>query len=171
MWDVDPYGESVLNAAGIQTIKKLQGVPVVWGARVPAVNSVYTHSTVRRTQSHYVRLFLEGRQILETLFRPNQPNLAQHIILILRNFASEEYRKGVYNNYLSFDESIQIVAQNPNNSSNNQGQNAARDVAVSIINGKLHIFYSYVPAGYLERLYINVGPDILVATYGQTVSV
>jgi len=170
-WDVDPYGESVLNAAGVQTIKKLQGVSVIWGARVPAVNSVYTHSTVRRTQSHYVRLFLEARQILETLFRPNQPNLAQHIILILRNFASEEYRKGVYNNYLSFDESVQIVAQNPNNTNNSSGQNDARDVAVSIINGKLHIFYSYVPAGYLERLYVNVGPDILVATYGQTVAV
>lgn len=166
-WQVDPHGEADLNAIGVQAIKYLAGAPVIFGARVPAINSIYTHSTIRRTQSHYVRYFLEAREILENLFRPNQPDVAERLILMLEGFARSEFNKGVYNNYLTFDQAIHVSAITPQAPGQGAGESAARDVAIAMVNGQLHIYYSYFPAGYLERLYLNIGPEIATANYAQ----
>ncbi len=167
-WEIDPHGEADLNAIGVQPIKRLGGAPVIFGARVPSVNSIYTHSPIRRTQSHYVRFFLEAREILENLFRPNQPDVAERLILILEGFARSEFNKGVYNNYLTFDQAIHVSAITPQAPGQGAGESAARDVAIAMVNGQLHIYYSYFPAGYLERLYLNVGPEIATANYAQS---
>lgn len=157
-----PADEAILNVAGIQTIKPLDGNIVVFGARTPSLTTTYDFTHIRRIQSNFVRLFLEARNFLELLFLPNQPGLAQQLILILSAFALNEYRKGVFTQYLQFDQAVAIAGDDVNVNTA-EGRNSL----VSIINGKLNIYFRYVPTGILEVLSINAGPDIVVESYGK----
>lgn len=166
----NPNDEAILNLAGIQPIKRMLGSIVIFGDRVPYVNSLYTFLHIRRIQSNYVRVFLEARMLLESLFKPNQPELADQIVMVLESFARGEYRKGVFNQFLTFQQAVNVTAETP--TSSNTGATSASsadsaDVIVSIINGKLYIYWSYVPTGVLEQLYIYAGPDILTSGYGN----
>jgi hypothetical protein len=149
-----PNDEAILNLAGIQPIKVHSGRVIVFGARCPAIDELYTFLHVRRIQSNYVRIFVEAQSFMQALFQPNQPDLAQQIVLILENFARREYLKGVYTQYLSFDQAIRIQS-----SASNAGD---FDVLVSILNGKLNVYYSYIPTGILEKLQIFVGPEAVI---------
>lgn len=150
-----PNDEAILNLVGIQPIKVHSGRVIIFGARCPAIDELYTFLHVRRIQSNYVRIFVESQSFMQALFQPNQPELAQQIVLILENFARREFQKGVYTHYLSFDQSIRIQS-----SANNAGD---FDVLVSILNGKLNVYYSYIPTGILEKLQIFVGPESLIS--------
>ena len=153
-----PSDEAILNLVGIQPIKINAGRVIVFGARCPSVDDIYTFLHVRRIQSNYVRIFIEAQSFLQALFQPNQPELAQQIVLILESFARREYTKGVYTKYLSFDQAVKV---------DSSGRNAGDfDVLVSILNGKLNIYYSYIPTGVLEKLQIFVGPESLVSRSG-----
>jgi hypothetical protein len=154
-FNCSPNDEAILNLVGIQPIKVHSGRVIVFGARCPAVDELYTFLHVRRIQSNYVRIFVESQSFMQALFQPNQPDLAQQIVLILENFARREFLKGVYTHYLSFDQSIRIQS-----SANNAGD---FDVLVSILNGKLNVYYSYIPTGILEKLQIFVGPESLIS--------
>jgi hypothetical protein len=154
-----PNDEAILNLAGIQPIKVFSGRTIIFGARCPAVNDIYSFLHVRRIQSNYVRIFLEAESFLQSLFQPNQPELAQQIVLILENFARREYSKGVYTKYLSFGQAI-LVTSSADQAAGNT------DVLVSILNGKLNVYYSYIPTGILERLQIFVSPDTLLSRSG-----
>lgn len=153
-----PSDEAILNLVGIQPIKINAGRVIVFGARCPSVDDIYTFLHVRRIQSNYVRIFIEAQSFLQALFQPNQPELAQQIVLVLESFARREYTKGVYTKYLSFDQAVRV---------DSSGRNAGDfDVLVSILNGKLNIYYSYIPTGVLEKLQIFVGPESLVSRSG-----
>ncbi len=167
-YESNPTDESILNVSGIQPIKIQDGRIVVFGARSPSRSPTYDFTHIRRIQSNYVRIFLEARTLLELLFRSNQPQLADQVIMILNNFARREYRKGVMSNYLSFAQAVQI-----NGEIQSQGvlsDVGSQDALVQIINGKLKIFFRYVPTGVLERLTVEAGPDILVAQFGNTLT-
>jgi hypothetical protein len=151
-----PNDEAILNIAGIQPIKIFSGRTIIFGARCPSANDIYSFLHVRRIQSNYVRVFVEAQSFMQALFQPNQPELAEQIVLILENFARREYVKGVYTKYLSFDQAISIQ------SSENEASSDF-DVLVSILNGRLNIYYSYIPTGILEKLQIFVGPDTLIS--------
>ncbi len=168
-YESSPSDEAILNLAGIQPIKYLDGRAVVFGARSPSLSPTYDFTHIRRIQSNYVRIFLEARTMLEMIFSPNQPELVDQIVMLLNNFARREYRKGVMTNYLSFDQAVQIQGE----LGGQQGvisDVGSVDALVQIINGKLKVFFRYVPTGILERLTIDAGPDILVAQFGNTIT-
>lgn len=169
--DIMPPDEAVLNLAGIQTIKMYYGNAVPWGVRSPSLSTIRDFSHIGRIQNHYVRLFLEARTLMEILFLPNQPLLAQQVILILNNFARREYKKGVFSNYLSFAQAVEI--DNLQEGGREQGvvsDESGRDAIVAIVNGKLHIYFNFIPTGVLEQFSIYCSPDALVAQYGNTLS-
>ncbi|HEY9750114.1 MAG TPA: hypothetical protein V6C63_15620 [Allocoleopsis sp.] len=163
-----PSDEAIINVAGLHTVKSLQGNVVVFGARSPAISPTYDFTHIRRIQSNYVRVFLEARTLLETLFKPNQPYLAEQIVMVLNNFARQEYRKGVFSRYLSFSQAVQVQGGSP--AGNVVTDSGSQDAIVDIVNGRLRIYFRYVPTGILERLSIDCGPDILVAQYGNTLN-
>ncbi len=167
-YESNPTDEAILNVSGLQPIKIQDGRVVVFGARSPSRSPTYDFTHIRRIQSNYVRIFLEARTLMELMFRPNQPQLADQVIMILNNFARREYRKGVMSNYLSFAQAVQIQGE-----LDNQGvisDVGSQDALVQIINGRLKIKFRYVPTGILERLTIEAGPDILVAQFGSTLT-
>jgi len=167
-YESNPADEAILNISGLQPIKIQDGRVVVFGARSPSRSPTYDFTHIRRVQSNYVRIFLEARAMMELLFRPNQPQLADQVVMILNNFARREYRKGVMSNYLSFAQAVQIQGQ-----LDNQGvisDVGSQDALVQIINGRLIVKFRYVPTGILERLTIEAGPDILVAQFGSSLT-
>jgi len=167
-YESNPADEAILNMSGLQPIKIQDGRVVVFGARSPRRSPTYDFTHVRRIQSNYVRIFLEARTMMELLFRTNQPQLADQVVMILNNFARREYRKGVMTNYLSFAQAVQIQGQ-----LDNQGvisDAGSQDALVQIINGRLIVKFRYVPTGILERLTIEAGPDILVAQFGSSLT-
>lgn len=165
-WEPLPSDEAILNAAGIQAIKTVSGRAVVWGARIPSRSSVYNFLHIRRIQSNLVRTFLEAQPLIELLFRPNTPYLAEQGLLVLNNFARREYRKGVFTNYLTFRQAVTIDSLNPS-ASEVVTDDDTSDAIVAIVNGRLELKFSYVPTGIAEQLSIHVGPEILVAQYGK----
>jgi hypothetical protein len=164
----NPLGgdEAILNAAGIQTIKVQAGKVVVFGARVPSRSSVYNFLHIRRIQSNLVRVFLEARPLLELLFRPNNPSLIEQGIMTLNNFARREYRKGVFTNYLTFKQAVTIDALGGTGGTTVTDDDTS-DAVVALVNGNVEIKFSYVPTGINEQMELHVGPEILVAQYGQ----
>ena len=165
---LSPQDEQLLNLAGIVCVKKMQGNIVVWGARGPAVSPMYDFLHARRIQSNFVRMFLESRQLLEQLFQPNQPFLLDNIVMVLNNWALNEYKKGTFTQYLTFQQAVEIRGQNSGNSLITDSSGAAG--LVQIIEGKLNIFIRYVPTGIVEQLSINISPDIITEKYGQSLS-
>jgi hypothetical protein len=163
--EITPQDEAVLNVSGVQPLKILDGVVVVFGGRAPSRSPVFDFLHVRRTQSNYVRVFLEERLFLQQMFRPTQPEQVDAIVMILNNFARREYRKGVMSRYLSFSQAVlaqaEVGAQSVVTDANTQ------DAIVQIINGRVRLFFRWVPAGVLETLTIDAGPDILTAEYGS----
>lgn len=160
-----PQDEAILNVAGIQTIKTANGNTINFGARSPSISPTYDFTHIRRIQSNYVRIFLEARTLLETIFSPNQPYLAEQVVMVLNNFSRREYQKGVFSKYLSFTQAVQVQGGVPNQDI--VSDTTSQDAIVSIINGKLRVYFRYVPTGILEELTIDAGPDILVAQYGN----
>jgi hypothetical protein len=159
----NPREEGILNLAGIQPIKYFGGQIIIFGSRCPAQNSIYTFLHVRRTQSNYVRIFLEAQPLLQQLFRPNQPEMSDRLLLALEGFAKEEYQKGVYSRYLTFDQAVRFATVP---SVGEQGV----DVFLQVANGKLKLFYSWFPTGILERLELEIGPESLVSRFGSSVT-
>jgi hypothetical protein len=166
--DIQPQGEALLNLAGITCVKELWGNVVVWGARATALDPMYDFAHVRRIQSNYVRLFLESRQLLAQLFKPNQPEELDQVIMILDNWARSERNKGVFTQYLTFEQSVEIAAANTGSGLITDANSAVG--LVGVLNGKLQIYISYIPTGVIENLEINISPDIIVSKYGQTLT-
>lgn len=166
--DIQPQEEALLNLAGITCIKELWGNIVVWGARATALDPMYDFAHVRRIQSNYVRLFLESRQLLSQLFEPNQPEELDQVIMILDNWARSERKKGVFTQYLTFEQSVEIAAANTGSGIVTDSNSAVG--LVGVLNGKLQVYISYIPTGIIENLEINISPDIIVSKYGQTLT-
>ena len=135
---------------------------------MPARSPIYDFLHIRRIQSNFVRIFLEARTLLEMLFQPNQPDVAEQLVMIMQNFARREYKKGVFTQYLNFEQAVQVQPSVTNQDVVTDVNTA--DAIVEIINGKLRVYFRYVPTGILETVSIDSGPDILVAQYGNTVS-
>jgi hypothetical protein len=168
-FEASPSDEALLNTSGIQPIKSFSGNTVVFGARSPSATTMYDFTHIRRIQSNYVRVFLEARNLLETLFSPTQPSLVQKIIMILNDFARREYDKGVFTQYLNFQQAaVTVSAGALDQGTGLSADGDSRSALVQVINGKLSIFFSYVPTGILEKLSISCGPDMLVASYAST---
>jgi hypothetical protein len=167
-FDLKPQDESILNLAGIQPVKFMYGNCVVFGARNPALSSLYDFTHIRRVQSNYVRVFLENRNLLNQLFKPNQPELLDEVIMILDNWARREYKKGVFSRYLDFRQAVELRSTNVGSGVINDSETAQG--LVEIINGKLSIYISYVPTGIVEVLALNIGPDIVSANYGASLA-
>ncbi|MBW4514551.1 MAG: hypothetical protein KME11_04940 [Timaviella obliquedivisa GSE-PSE-MK23-08B] len=158
--------EALLNMTGIQSIKVMFGNSVVFGARSPSLSPLYEFIHIRRIQSNYVRVFLEAKELLEQIFRPNQPDRLDQIIMILNNFAEQEYNRGVFSRYLTFRQAVEIQGSLPRGAVTQDGSIGL----VDIINGKLHIYMKYIPTGIVEELGINLSPDILVSQYGNSLA-
>ena len=163
-YTVDLADEAILNLAGIQPIKFLDGNAVVWGARAPSASEAYKFLHIRRTQSSYTRVLSEARNLLSTIFLPNQPGVLDGIKLMLDDFAIREYTKGAITQYLSFEQSVQIGTEN----STNLTAEVSRSSLVAILNGELSISFRYVPTGLVEILKVSIGPDLLVEQFGST---
>lgn len=161
---LSPKDQATLNNIGIRPIIRMFGRTIPFGAETPATDNIYTFLHVRRIQSNYVRLLLESMPLIRALFKPNQPNLADRIEMILDTFFRSEYRNGVLNNYVTYEQSIRISVQSPL-SKNNFGNESTKDMLVSLANGDLEIFITYLPTGILKNLYINLGPDIVTASF------
>lgn len=162
---VDIQGESVLNITGIQQIKIVNGNAVVFGGRGPSISDSYRYIHIRRIQSNYVRLFMESQALLEQLFSPNQPGLLDHLIMSLESFARREYKKGVFSRYVDFSRAARIGDASRTQERINSGD---REALVSVLNGKMNLFFRYVPTGILEELTVEVSPDAVVADFGSS---
>lgn len=165
---LDMDDEAILNLAGIQPIKIMDGNAIVFGARVPALSGIYDFKHIREIQSNYVRVFLEARNLLEMLFQPNQPGVLNEAILLLNEFARNEYRKGTITQYLSFQQAINISSEI--RSDTVIAGTDSKSSLIAIINGKLNIIFNYTPTGIVEVLNITVGPDLLVESYGASLA-
>jgi hypothetical protein len=84
--------------------------------------------------------------------------------MMLDTFFREEYRNGVLNNFVSYEQAIQITVQSPLSKNNVTGE-SARDMLVSLANGDLEVYVTYLPTGILKNLYINLGPDLITASF------
>jgi hypothetical protein len=142
----------------------MSGRTIPFGAEIPATDGMYTFLHVRRIQSNYVRLLLESMPLIRSLFKPNQPDLADRIQMILDTYFRGEYRNGVLNNYLAYEQAIRITVQSPLARNNVANQNS-KDMLVSLANGDLQVFITYLPTGILKNLYINLGPDLITASF------
>lgn len=140
----------------------MMGRTIPFGAELPATDTMYTFLHVRRIQSNYVRLLMESLPLLRTLFKPNQPDLADRIQMILDTYFRGEYGNGVLNNYRPYEQAIQITVQGPLSGTGGENTN---DELVSLANGDLQVFVSYLPTGILKNLYINLGPDLITASF------
>lgn len=160
-----PEDEAVINMAGLQTIKMWQGNAVIWGVRGPSINQLWDFLHIRRTQSNYIRIFLESRSLFETLFRPSSPASVEAILMRLDNFFANEYKKGAINNNLTFQQSVFMEGSAP--TQNVVNDNGAIQAIVRIIQGKLDIAVRWVPPGVIEQLTIELGPDVLAADFGS----
>lgn len=158
--DISATGEALLNSSGIQPIKRLRGVYTIFGARVPAVNPSYDFLHIRRIQSNYIWVLRKSRNILNQLFRPNDPSTAYQLEMILSNFFREEYRNGVLNNYLTVENAFSIRTDSPNAIAQAISNNDSGDILSSLINGNLGVYISYVPTGITETIYIYLGPKL-----------
>jgi hypothetical protein len=161
-----PNEEALLNLAGIQPIKYVNGNPVVFGARIPAISSTYDFLHIRQMISDYIRIFLEARPLLEILFLPNQPNVAERALLAVENFFRREYLKGALNQNLSFNEAVEIKIDRGDNGN----AKALQDRIVAGINGELDTYISVVPAGVVEKFRVNLSASILVTSYGSVLT-
>jgi hypothetical protein len=164
--DLLPNEEALLNLAGIQPIKYVNGNPVVFGARIPAISSTYDFLHIRQMISDYIRIFLEARPLLEILFLPNQPNVAERALLAVENFFRREYLKGALNQNLSFNEAVEIKIDRGDNGN----AKALQDRIVAGINGELDTYISVVPAGVVEKFRVNLSASILVTSYGSVLT-
>ncbi len=142
---LNPTDEASLNTAGIQSIKFLQGAAVIWGARGPSLDDTYSFLNVSRTQKNYIRLFLESTALNQLLFSPNQPGIIDQISLLMESFARKEYANHVYNEFLGFSSAVTIKVTNASSTGGD-------------------VMYSYVPAGVLEKVYVQIGPNVVVAS-------
>jgi hypothetical protein len=156
--------ESTLNLAGIQPIKSNGGNATVFGARCPSISTVFTFLHVRRIQSHFVQYFQNARPLLAMLFRPNQPLSSEYLQMIFDNFANTEYRKGTFSKQLSRNQAVQIVVGLGTQGVSSVGD--SKDKLIESLNGDLAISMRYFPAGIVERIKIDLGPDILVEQWG-----
>lgn len=165
---LDMDDEAVLNMAGIQPIKILDGNAIVYGARIPAESGVYDFKHIREIQSNYVRVFLEARNLLEMLFQPNQPGVLSEAILLFNEFARGEYRKGTITQYLSFQQAVSVTSDIRSDTA--IAGSDAKSSLIAIINGKLNINFTYTPTGIVEVLNVTVGPDLLAESFGQSLA-
>ena len=103
---------------------------------------------------------MEARALMQVLFKPNQPETVEQVLLFLRAFSEREYKKGVYTNFLTFEDTVSVTATP-------QGTNtqSKRDVVLSIVNGELILQYSYLPTGVVEKVKIDVGPSEITSAY------
>lgn len=161
---LDPSDEGILNNAGIHPILMLDGNAVVFGGRSPSISESYKFTHIRRIQSHYIRILIEARNFLSLLFLPNQPGTLDVIIMLLEQFARNEYAKKVLTNYLGFREAVDIGGSFE---AQNTTEQSALNSVVSVVNGELYVQFFYVPTGILEVLSVSVGPQILVERYGS----
>lgn len=161
---LDPSDEAILNNTGIQPIIMLDGNAVVFGARSPSISQTYKFTHIRRIQSHYIRVLIEARNLLSLLFLPNQPGTLDLIVLMLEQFARNEYAKKVLTNFLGFREAVDISGSF--DAQNSNSEQAVQNSVVTIVNGELYVQFFYVPTGILEVLSISVGPQVLVDRYG-----
>ena len=158
--DIPATGEALLNSSGIQPIKRIRGIYTIYGARVPAVNPSYDFLHIRRIQSNYIWVLRKSRNILNQLFRPNDPSAAYQLEMILSNFFREEYRNGVLNSYLTVENAFTIRTDSPNAIAQAISNNDSGDILSSLINGNLGVYISYVPTGIMETIYIYLGPKL-----------
>lgn len=167
-YEIEPGEEASLTRVGIQPIKTLFGMPVVWGAEQPTNDPVYTFIHVRRIQSNFVRVFLEALPLLRMLFRPNQPDLANQLVMIVNSYMREQYRRGVFNNYLTYDEAVKIRVEAPNELQRSISNMDNNDVLAKISQGNLNVHIDYIPTGVLKNLFVHLGPDILAASFSES---
>lgn len=159
-FEIGRSDEVIANTSGVQMLKYSEGNIIVWGGRAPSLSSVYVFLHIRRSQSNYNRIFIEVDNLQELIFRPNQPDLAAQFRMILKTFARREYKKGVFSQYLTFDEAVRINTGQEADSNSSVG-GAQGDQLVEIINGVLTANFVWTPTGIVERLVINTGPSIL----------
>ena len=159
-YDITSTDEALLNSSGIQPIKRINGTFTVYGARVPCQNSVYTFLHIRRIVSNCIWVLRKNTNILNQLFRPNDPSLAYQLTMILGNYFRGEYKNRVLNNNLTADQAFTITVDSPNSISQSISTNDSGDVLSTTINGNLAVYVSIVPSGIDENIYIFLGPNL-----------
>jgi hypothetical protein len=165
IYRVSPGEEARLNQAGIQPIKKMFGNAVIFGAECPALDELYKFIHVRRSQSQMARELREAMPFMRRLFKPNQPMAAEQLRMVLLSYAREMYRRGVFNQYLMFEQAAQITIESPLTQSANAIDEFDRDRIAALANGDLTARMDWYPAGILKNLYIRLSPDVVTANY------
>lgn len=166
-YEIDPGEEATLNRTGIQPIKEVFGNYVPWGVDSPATDAIYQSTHIRRIQSHMIRTLLEALSIMRMLFRPNQPDMAGQLQMILESYLRENYRRGTFNQFLAPDEAFSVQIMAPGQLQENFSNMDDSDVIASISQGDLTVEISYVPAGVLKNLNIYLGPSLIAAKFAS----
>src|SRR5450830_275391 len=86
--------QGVLNSAGINIIRQLNGALRVWGARTAGgdKNGEYRYVSTRRYFNHLRQSIDSGTQFV--VFEPHTPALWQRVIRTLTDFLTNEWRSG-----------------------------------------------------------------------------
>jgi hypothetical protein len=159
--DIGRSDEALLNSAGIQPIKRVDGAYTVYGVRIAAVNPTYKFMHIRRQQSNYIWVLRKASVLLNQLFRPNDPEMAFQVAMILGNFFRQEYKNKALNNYLPVDEAFSIRTDNPNEIAQAISRNDSADALSVIINGELNVAIDWVPSGLVEKINLFMTPKTI----------
>lgn len=94
--DVNNAKQDLLNPKGINVLRKMNGAPVVWGARTLATqaNPEWRYIPVRRTFMMVEESVQEGIQW--AVFEPNSMNLWQALKLNIESFLNGLWRAGAF---------------------------------------------------------------------------
>lgn len=95
-YDVNNAEQANLNPKGINVLRKVNGIPVVWGARTLASESdpEWRYVPVRRTFIMVEESIQEGIQW--AVFEPNSTNLWQSLKLNIESYLSGLWRAGAF---------------------------------------------------------------------------
>jgi hypothetical protein len=134
--------EEILTPAGINTIKKLHGNFVSWGARTTALNPDWKFRQKRELASHYARQFLEGFDYI--IFSLNDKRTWGSLKTTFRAFFTPEFVRGAIRGD-TFEDACLILIGDANNS------------ALTMANGDLNATVKVRLADTTERLIISLG--------------
>jgi hypothetical protein len=102
----------ILNPAGLQRVERKNGRFVIWGARVPSVDSAFRFSQHRELLSYYEHVLIESFDFV--IFAINDPLAQPGLIAALKSFFLPEWRKRALRGD-SLDEAATIKIDDENN--------------------------------------------------------
>lgn len=102
----------IINPAGIQRIEKKSGNFVIWGARIPAVDTAFKFSQHRELLSYYEQVLVQSFDFI--IFAINDPIEQPALVAALQSFFYPEWVKRAVRGD-TFEDAVQIKIDDENN--------------------------------------------------------